>query len=109
MRENPTMCLEESTRWWRYNRSKNRSCTEPTIISRRSSRLLTGKEKRNNLSRVIWYSNGMQPGRKRENTVSLMPSGSSLSRSLKYFQTTLTGYRIWKEMKFSMAQSMGIS
>jgi hypothetical protein len=67
------------------------------------------KKKRKNLSRVIWCSNGMHPGRKRENTVNLMPSGSGLSRSLKYFQTTLTGCRIWKAMKFLVAQSMGIS
>jgi hypothetical protein len=70
---------------------------------------LTGKARRKSLSRVIWYSNGMHPGRKRENIVNLMPSGSGLSRSLKYFQITLTGCRIWKAMKFSVAQSMGIS
>jgi hypothetical protein len=52
---------------------------------------------------------GMHPGKKRENTVNLMPSSSGLSRSLKYFQTTPTGCRIWKAMKFLMAQSMGIS
>jgi hypothetical protein len=51
----------------------------------------------------------MHPGRRGANTINSMPSGSGLSRSLKHFPTTLTGYRIWKEMKFSMAQSMGIS
>jgi hypothetical protein len=67
------------------------------------------KNKRKNSSRVIWCSSGMHPDKKRENTVNLMPSGSGLSRSLKYFQITLTGCRIWKAMKFSVAQSMGIS
>jgi hypothetical protein len=70
---------------------------------------LTRKAKRKNLSRVIWYSNGMHLGRKRENIVNLMPSGSGLSISLKYSQITLTGCRIWKAMKFSVAQSMDIS
>jgi hypothetical protein len=51
----------------------------------------------------------MHPGRRRENTVNLMPYGLGLSRSLKHFPTILTGYKIWKEMKFSTAQSMGIS
>jgi hypothetical protein len=92
-----------------YSRSENRSWTEPTIISRRSSRPLTGKTERKNSSRVTWYLNGMHRGKKRANTVNLMPSGSGLSRSLKHFQTTLTGCRIWKAKKFLAAQSMGIS
>ena len=44
------------------------------------------------------------PRWKRENTVNLMPSGSGLSRSLKYFQITLTSCKIWKAKKFLMAQ-----
>jgi hypothetical protein len=109
MRGNPTMCLEGFIRWWRCSRSKNRSWTELTIVSRRSSRLLTRKTRRKSLSRVIWCSSGMHPDRKRANTVNSMPSGLGLSRSLKCFQTTLTGCRIWKAMKFLVAQSMGIS
>jgi hypothetical protein len=109
MRGNPTMCSKEFIIWWRCSRSESRSWTELTIVSRRSTRLSTGKAKRKSLSRVTWCSSGMHPGRKRANTVNLMPSGSGLSISLKCFQTTLTGCRIWKAMKFLMAQSMGIS
>jgi hypothetical protein len=106
---NLTMCSEEFIRWWRCSRSENRSWTELTTVSRRSNRLLTGKARRKSLSRATWCSNGMHPDGKRENTVNLMPSGSGLSRSLNHFLTTLTGCRIWKAMKFLVAQLMGIS
>jgi hypothetical protein len=104
LKENLTIWSEGFIRWWKCSRSENRSWTGPIITSRRSSRLLTGRAKRKISSRVIWYSNGMHPGRKGASTVSLMPSGLGLSRSLKYFQTTLTGCRIWKAKKFLMAQ-----
>ena len=74
------------------------------IFSKRSSKPLTGKAKRKFSSWVIWCSNGMHPCRTGASIVSLMPSGLGLSRSLKYFQTTLTGCRIWKARKFLAAQ-----
>jgi hypothetical protein len=67
------------------------------------------KNKKEEFGKMIWCSSGMHPDRKRASTVNLMPFGSGLSRSLKHFLTTLTGCRIWKAMKSSVAQLMGIS